>query len=131
MVRGLRGWLFSRRRGRRLRGRRCGSLRRRGLSHRDGVVRPQLDRGRRLALDLDQRDLRPGLHGLPLLGEDLLQDPGDGRGHLGVHLVGVDLEHRLELNDPVARLDQPSRDRAFVHRLAELGHDDASRFAHQ
>ena len=73
---------------------------------------------------LHHRDLGPRLDRLALLGQDLAQDPGHGRRHLGVDLVGVDLEHGLELDDLVPRLDQPARDGALVHRLAELGHHD-------
>src|SRR5438445_45391 len=68
---------------------------------------------------------------LAFLGQDLAQDAGNGGRHLCVDLVGVDLEHRLELDHLVAWLDEPLRDGAFVHRLAQLRHDDACRGGHQ
>src|SRR5438309_5660435 len=75
----------------------------------------------------DHRDLGPGLHRFAFLGQDLAQDAGDRGRHLCVDLVGVDLEHRLELDHLVTWLDEPLRDGAFVHRLAQLRHDDACR----
>src|SRR5262249_55822119 len=39
----------------------------------------------------------------------------------------VDLQHRLELDHLVAGLDQPARDRALVHGLAQLRHRHAGR----
>ena len=47
---------------------------------------------------------------------------GDGRGHLGVDLVGGDLEQRLVGLDVVADLLEPAGDRAFGDRLPQLGH---------
>ncbi len=94
-------------RGRRGLLRRCGGLGSRaagllvGLDHRDlGVVR---DRG-------------------ALLGEDLLEHARERRRHLGVDLVGDDLDERLVLRDRVAGLLQPLADRPLGHALAELGH---------
>ena len=78
-----------------------------------------------VSTDLHDRDLGPGLHRVALLGEDLAQDPRHRGRNLGVDLVGVHLEHRLELDHLVARLDQPLRDGPFVDRLAELRHHDA------
>src|SRR5207245_4398755 len=74
-------------------------------------------------------DLRARLHRLAFFGQDLAQDAGHRGGHLRVDLVGVDFEHRLELHHLVARLDQPLRDGAFVHRFTELRHHDARGFA--
>ena len=48
--------------------------------------------------------------------------PGDGRGHLGVDLVGRDLEQRLVGVDVLADLLEPAGDRAFRDRLPQLGH---------
>ena len=45
-----------------------------------------------------------------------------GCGHLGVDLVGRDLEQRLVGVDVVADLLQPAGDRAFRDRLPQLGH---------
>src|SRR5438093_11660883 len=95
-----------------------------GWRGRGGSVRWR-GRGSLAVARLEHRDLGPGLHRLTLLGQDLAQDPGHGRRHLGVDLVGVDLEHGLDLDDLVPRLDQPARDRALVHRLAQLRHHDA------
>ena len=47
-----------------------------------------------------------------------------GRGHLGVDLVGGDLDQRLVGVDAVAHLLQPLEDRALGDRLAHLGHGD-------
>src|SRR2546430_7080456 len=77
-----------------------------------------------ISTDFDHGDLRPGLYRLAFLGQDLAQDARDGSRHLGVDLVRIHLEHRLELDDLVARLDEPARDGALVHGFAELGHDD-------
>src|SRR6266566_160755 len=74
---------------------------------------------------LHDRDLGPRLHRLAFFGEDLAQDAGHRRGHLGIDLVGINLEHRLELDDLVAWFDEPLRDRPFVNRLPQLRHDDA------
>ena len=78
---------------------------------------------------LHDRDLRPRLDRFAFLGEDLAQDAGYRRRDLGVDLVRVHLEHRLELDHLVARLDQPLRDGPFVDRLAELRHHDSRRLS--
>src|SRR2546430_1171568 len=73
--------------------------------------------------------LLPRLHRLAFLGEDLAEDARHRRRALGVDLVRVHLEHRLELDHLVARLDQPLRDGPFVDRLTELRHHDSRRLA--
>ena len=78
--------------------------------------------GASLGLELRQR--LADLDGLVLLGEDLHQLARRGRGHLGVDLVGRDLDDRLVLVDPVALLLVPGEHRALGHRLAHLGHRD-------
>src|SRR5882762_11696976 len=80
---------------------------------------------RALRTDLHDGDLRPRLHRLAFFGEDLPKDAGHRRRHLGIDLVGINLEHRLELDDPVAWFDEPFRDRPFMNRLPKLWHDDA------
>ena len=67
------------------------------------------------------------LDGLVLLDLDLQQRAGDGRGDLGVDLVGGDLEQRLVDGDLVADLLQPAGDGAFGDGLAECGEGDWSR----
>ena len=62
----------------------------------------------------------------PFGHEDLGEHAGCGRGHLGVDLVGRDLEERLVLGDSVADLLQPADDGALGDRLAELRHRDVS-----
>src|SRR5919204_347412 len=73
-------------------------------------------------LDLGQLGAHP--HGLVDLHLDALQHPRHRRGHLGVDLVGGDLEQRLVDLDLVALLLQPARDGALGDRLAELRHLD-------
>ena len=53
--------------------------------------------------------------------------PAAGDGHLGVDLVGRDLDERLVDLDRVADLLEPLEDRAFGHRFAHLGHGDLRR----
>ncbi len=48
-------------------------------------------------------------------------------GHLGVHLVGGDLDQRLVGRDRVALLLMPFENRAFGHRFAHRGHRDLNR----
>ena len=50
--------------------------------------------------------------------------PVDGRGHLGVDLVGRDLDDRLVGLDAVTDLLRPAGDRALGHAHAHLGHHD-------
>ena len=66
----------------------------------------------------------PTSAGLALGDEDLGEHARCGRGHLGVDLVGRDLEQRLVGVDVVADLLQPARDRALGDGLAELRHRD-------
>ena len=100
------------------------SARRRRAAHRGGRLGAAGRRaaGCRLVLGLDDRDLGVVGDGCALLDEDLAQDAGEGRGHLGVDLVGDDLEEGLVLGDSVARLLEPLADRALSDTLAELGH---------
>ena len=58
------------------------------------------------------------------LGGDLGQRSGGWSGHLGVDLVGRDLDQRLVGLDAVADLLQPPKDGAFGDRLPHLGHGD-------
>ena len=83
-----------------------------------------LDRGQRSAAGgVDARDHGRDRDGLALLHEDL-DDRAGGRGrHLGVDLVGRDLDDRLVGLDPVADLLRPAADRAFRDADAHLGHD--------
>ena len=75
-----------------------------------------------LLLGLDHGDLGVVRDGGAFLGEDLLEHARERRRHLGVDLVGDDLEERLVLRDRIARLLQPLADRPLGHALAELGH---------
>ena len=52
--------------------------------------------------------------------------PAIGDGHLGVDLVGGDLEQRLVGGDRVTDLLEPLRDRALGDGLTELGKRDVS-----
>src|SRR5438128_2680417 len=52
--------------------------------------------------------------------QDLLQNAGDGAGHLRVDFVRLDLDQWLVALDAVARLLQPPSDGALRDRLAEL-----------
>jgi len=98
---------------------------RRGLG-RGGLGRGGLGRGRRGlgAGRADARDHRPDLDGLTLLREDLGDDALAGARHLGVDLVGRDLEQGLVPGDRLARLLQPLRDRALGDGHAHLWHHD-------
>ncbi len=49
---------------------------------------------------------------------------GHGRGHLGVDLVGGDLDQRVVDRHGVAGLDAPLEDRALGHRVAHLREGD-------
>jgi hypothetical protein len=61
--------------------------------------------------------------------QDGLDDSRDGRGDLGVDLVGRDFEQRLVDLDPVADVLEPTGDRALGDTLAECREVDG--FAHQ
>src|SRR5699024_2259699 len=55
-------------------------------------------------------------------GDDLLEGAGQGRGDLGVDLVGGDLEEALVDLDGVALLLEPLGDGALGDGFAEFGH---------
>ena len=75
-------------------------------------------------LAVDLRELGTDGDGLALADRDLRQRPR-GRGwHLGVDLVGRDLEHGFVERDLVALVLQPLQDRPLDDGLAELGHLD-------
>ncbi len=58
-----------------------------------------------------------------------VMNPAAGDGHLGVDLVGRDLEEDVVLGYRVADLLQPLGDRALGDRFAQLGHGDVSQRA--
>ena len=60
----------------------------------------------------------------PSWHEDLGEDALAGARHLGVDLVGRDLEQRLVARDRLARLLEPLRDRALGDGHAHLRHHD-------
>ena len=91
-------------------------------SPRDVVQAPAGPAGASSMLDLAQDG--PDGHGLVGLDEDPDERAGDGRGHLGVDLVGRDLEQRLVGLDLVADLLVPLEHRSLGHRIAHLGHGD-------
>ena len=64
------------------------------------------------------------LHGLVGLGADLGQRSARRGGHLGVDLVGGDLDHRLALLHLVALVLVPLEDRSLGDGLAHLRHHD-------
>ena len=67
---------------------------------------------------------RSDVDGVTLLHQDLAQQPGRRRRHLGVDLVGRDLEEELVLGHLVAHVLEPAGDRALGDGLTELGHRD-------
>ena len=75
----------------------------------------------------DHGDDGVDLDGCAFRDLDLGEDAGDGRGNLGVDLVGGDLEERLVVLDGVADLLEPLGDGAFEDGLAHLRHDDIDR----
>ena len=81
-------------------------------------------RGRRGGAAADDGQLGADRHGLVLADQDLLHRAGHGRGHLGVDLVGGDLEQRLVDLDGVALGLEPAGDGALGDRLAERRHGD-------
>jgi hypothetical protein len=89
-----------------------------------GSRRRRLGRGDFGAFRRYRRELRPHVHGLALLDEDLLDDSAAGRRNLRVDLVCRDLQQALVGLDGVADLLQPLRDRPFRNGDAHLGHDD-------
>jgi hypothetical protein len=88
------------------------------------LLRPVVGAGvaaaRRLVGVADDRQHRPHLDRLVLVGLDLQQRAGDRGRDLGVDLVGGDLEQRLVDLDGVAYLLQPAGDGAFGDALAQL-----------
>ena len=97
---------------------------RRGSRRRPPSARARRPPGRRGALAADAGEHRADVDRLALLDEDLADDAGRGRRHLGVDLVGRDLEQRLVGLDRVADLLGPLRDRALRDGDAHLRHDD-------
>ncbi len=110
-------WRWGRRRrwcsGRRLR-RRCRG--RPAVSVRPGTV-------------ADHRQPHADLDRLALGHEDLGEDAGRRRGHLGVDLVRRYFEQRLVAFDCIADPLHPAGDRALGHGLAELRHHHVSQRA--
>ena len=107
-------------RGRRGRWRRGSSLDRCG--RRLGGRRRGHGRAGRPSAVADHGEFHADLDGLALGNQDLGEDAGGGRGHLGVDLVGRDLEERLVPLDRVTDRLHPAGDRALGHRLTELRH---------
>ena len=83
--------------------------------------------GRTVRARLHAPDHLADVHGVAGLREDLLHHARRGRRDLGVDLVGGDLDDRLVLVDPVARLLRPLEDDALGDRLAHRGHHDLDR----
>ena len=75
----------------------------------------------------DHRQHRPGLDRLTFGHDDSQQHAAGRRGDLGVDLVGIHLEQRLELVDRLPFDLEPLRDGAFDDRFAQLRHDDLGR----
>ncbi|CAB4851938.1 unannotated protein [freshwater metagenome] len=72
----------------------------------------------------DHRDDCTHGHGLTLGGTNFDHDASDGRGHLGVHLVGAHLEQGLVGGDSVADLLEPAGDRTLGDGFAQLRQGD-------
>ena len=70
------------------------------------------------------RDRGADRDGVALGDEDRPHEPGHGRRHLGVHLLGGHLEECLVDLDRVADLLAPRRDGPLGDGLTELGHRD-------
>ncbi len=88
-----------------------------------GRLRSRL-RGGRAAARVDHGDAGVDGHRLALVREDLTDHARCRRRHLGVHLVGRDLDDRLVGLHVVAHLLGPAGDRALGHAHAHLGHYD-------
>ena len=111
--------------GRRLGGARCGLGRRAGAARQDAAGASGVPRWRDLgAGGSDGREHGADLDGLALLDEDLVDDALGRARHLGVDLVGRDLEQRLVAADRLADLAKPLRDRPLGDGDAHLGHHD-------
>src|SRR5206468_2766877 len=76
----------------------------------------------------DDGELGADVDGVALLDEDLGEVAGLRRRHLGVDLVGRDLEERLVLADLVADRLEPLGDRPLGDGLTELGHGDVGHY---
>ena len=74
----------------------------------------------------DHRNHGADRHGVTLLHANLGQGPGNGRRHLGVHLVGRHFEQRFVGGDGVAHLLEPPRDGPLRDGLAQLRKCDLS-----
>ena len=74
----------------------------------------------------DHGQHRADVDGVALGHLDLGERAAHRRRHLGVDLVGGDLEQRLVLDHRLAHLLEPLRDRALGDGLTELGHRDVS-----
>ena len=101
--------------------RRCRHLGRRGRLQRSCRCRLGSRDGPGIA---DAGQHRADVDGVTLLHQDLAQQPGRRRRHLGVDLVGRDLEEELVLGDLVAHLLEPAGDGPVGDGLTELGHRD-------
>ena len=99
--------------------RRGGRRRSRGAGAAAGAAAPSLT----TASTVPTSTVSPSWHA------DLGQRPRRGRRHLGVDLVGRDLEERLVARDGLAHRLQPLGDGALGDGLAELGHRDVSQRA--
>jgi hypothetical protein len=78
----------------------------------------------RRGADGELREHRSHRHRLVGLDEDLGDDAFGGGGHLGVDLVGRDVDDGLLGLDVVPHLLAPFEHRALGDRLAHLGHGD-------
>ena len=88
------------------------------------ALRERRAAGRRAAAGVDHGDARADVDRLALGHEELAHRAGRGRGHLGVDLVGRDLDDRLVRLDGLADLLAPGHDRALGHADSHLRHDD-------
>ena len=93
-----------------------------GLGRRDRRLRRRRAVGPGRAGRCDDCEHRADLDRRPLLHEDLGDDTLARARHLGVDLVGRDLEQRLVQRDGLALLLEPLGDGAFGHGDTHLGH---------
>ncbi len=75
----------------------------------------------RLAIRADQDQRSADRDELALADQDLRDLPRGGRGDLDGRLVGLDLDERVVLGDLLPDLDEPARDLALAHALAQVG----------